>query len=149
MKQIKCESTLFMSTLIFLSPYLYSSLYEFFISGPELCQGGRCRVDRILDETAESDSCQLWRNKNVSLHFHVDSHFFPPYLYHHCTSFSFQDLSFVKEVDTGPIEFWMQWEPRILVSCGEIKMRVYIFMSKHEGVPAVSMHPYVSFEVNV
>jgi hypothetical protein len=64
----------FMSTVNFIRPHFYSSLYEFFISGPELHSCGRYMADRILDEMAATDSFKLWRNKFLSLRFHVGSH---------------------------------------------------------------------------
>jgi hypothetical protein len=130
----------FISTLIFISSYLNSSLCEFFIWGPEVCQGGRCRADRILDERTEADSCQLWRNKNESLHFHVDSHFYSSTLFTPlCTSFVYQNLSFILVVDVRGNVWWMKGQKLILVSCGGIKMRVYIFMLILIFIPP---HPY-------
>ena len=77
---IKMRVYIFMSTLSFIPPHFYSSLYEFCISGPELYSGGRWIADRILDEMAATDSLKLWRNKYLSLHSHVGSHFYFPIL---------------------------------------------------------------------
>jgi hypothetical protein len=54
--------------VVFIPPHFYSSVYEFYISGPELKSGNRCKEDCML-EMGESNSSQLWRNKNESITF--------------------------------------------------------------------------------